>query len=453
MQTVERGKTLEKEKKKKFSVKWLLIAGVGFLVLALVAAVLFTPLGGGMLRRTAAPTVTLEVVEGPELDEESGMYRILVQAVVTGRPAPEVYFNRNDELGELEAHMTAIYLASGASFQLRASVTNIAGTATAALELTAPPDTADNGDGNGDGDGNGNGDDNGDGNGGNGGAPANQNPIIQSVTVSVDPIFMTEPVTFTVSASDPDGDPLTYHWIFLGPGMGHSGDLPPAGGSSKQYTPNTHGVWSLTVVVQDGRGGEAVFEQQYVVNPVVVLNPIQPECGWVVDDYIAFHGGLHIYVGETSMNKMTRGFLSFDIADIRMGTVHKVELRMANPTVLGNPEPFKTSGVLALGMIFYDYHWGAQRIYLSDYDAGGETYLFGRVEYDFTYVSEPGGDAPNLANAVQFRMTDDFADWSRFQMRIRFTNENPQNNNQDDGVRYDLENIYLKIWYFESTDN
>ena len=423
--------------------KLLLIGGVSFLVIALVAVAAFSAVGRGLFDRSQAPTVELEIVEGPELDEESGMYRILVQAVVTGRPAPTISFNRNDEFGEVEEHMAVIYLAAGASFQLQVSVANSAGTTTATIDLNAPEDTADNGDDDDDKD-----DDN-----GNGGAPANRNPVIQSVSVSADPIFMNEPVTFTVSASDPDGDPLTYHWIFLPPATGHAGDLPPAGGSNKQYTPNTHGVWSLAVVVQDGRGGEAVFEQQYVVNPVVVLNPLQPECGWVVDDYIAFHGGLHIYVGETSMNLMTRGFLSFDISDIRMGTVHKVEFGMADPTVFGNPEPFKTSGALALGMLFYDYYWGAQRIYLSDYDAGGDTFLFSRMDNEFTYVSLPGGGEPSLANAVQFRMIDDFAEWSRFQMRIRFANENSNNNNAEDGLRYDLEHIYLKIWYFESTDN
>ena len=445
---------MEEVKKKKLPKKWLLIGGAVFLVLVLVAAVLFTPLGGGVLRLAAAPTVTLEIVEGPELDEESGMYRILVQAVVTGRPVPTISFNRNDELGEVEGHLTVIYLAAGASFQLQVSVTSSAGTASATLDLTAPEDTASNGD---DDNGNGNGDDNGDTGNGNGDdgddngdtgsdppPPANRNPVIHSVSVSVDSIIAHEPVTFTVSASDPDGDPLTYHWIFMPIGETPMGTS-PAEGATKQYTPDLATEWYLSLLVRDGRGGEATFYQTYIVTAVGLSGPVKAEWGWIEKDHWVTDDFL--YIGDSIRNNIGRGFLSFDISDAPPGVViYKVELRMANPLVYGNPSFMHSApSQKAVGIEFYKDYWGERPIDLPDYNRPWLTRVATTTNYDITIVSVRGGSNPQMASALQISLNNEDP---RFQLRVQFNHEVSNNNSGWDGVEWSIDDVYLKVWYY-----
>lgn len=59
---------------------------IGLLILALIfflnpLKVFFSPPQG-------APTITLKIAEGPELDDDTDLYRIVVEAVVFGNPDP-----------------------------------------------------------------------------------------------------------------------------------------------------------------------------------------------------------------------------------------------------------------------------------------------------------------------------------------------------------------------------
>jgi len=80
-------------------------------------------------------------------------------------------------------------------------------------------------------------------------APANRNPVINSLTVN--PTFaiaFLTPFTYGASASDPDGDTLTYIWDLAGnERSGSSGSIT----FSRGFT----GIFRLTVT--DGRGGSA----------------------------------------------------------------------------------------------------------------------------------------------------------------------------------------------------
>jgi hypothetical protein len=73
--------------------------------------------------------------------------------------------------------------------------------------------------------------------------------IVSGPEATPNPAEANKPVQFSVSAEDPDGDPLSYAWDF---GDGGSG-----GGASASHVFAVGGTYTVTVTVSDGRGGWA----------------------------------------------------------------------------------------------------------------------------------------------------------------------------------------------------
>ncbi|PTQ51583.1 MAG: hypothetical protein HSCHL_1286 [Hydrogenibacillus schlegelii] len=85
---------------------------------------------------------------------------------------------------------------------------------------------------------------------------SNHNPVITGLTYSPTSNIVAgyTRMAFTVSAYDPNGDPLTYRWQVRDP----SGRISDIGtGNSITWTPPFPGTWEMNVVVTDGRGGMA----------------------------------------------------------------------------------------------------------------------------------------------------------------------------------------------------
>ncbi|MBM3317402.1 MAG: hypothetical protein FJY75_06075 [Candidatus Eisenbacteria bacterium] len=81
--------------------------------------------------------------------------------------------------------------------------------------------------------------------------PTNRSPQILSVTVAPGSVPAGGVAVVTVSATDPDGDALTYAYQVTG------GAIVGAGASATWTAPSTAGAHSVTVTVSDGNGGTA----------------------------------------------------------------------------------------------------------------------------------------------------------------------------------------------------
>ncbi len=79
----------------------------------------------------------------------------------------------------------------------------------------------------------------------------NGNPTISSVTVTPGSVAANGNVTVAITASDPDGDALTYAYTATG------GAIQGSGANATWTAPGQAGSYSVTVTVTDGKGGTA----------------------------------------------------------------------------------------------------------------------------------------------------------------------------------------------------
>lgn len=82
-----------------------------------------------------APAIKLEIYEGPTLGDNVYYYR--VRAIVTGNPAPEVEFSRDDSNGAWGEYIAQVnFYDPPGTYALIATATNSEGTATDSIEIT-----------------------------------------------------------------------------------------------------------------------------------------------------------------------------------------------------------------------------------------------------------------------------------------------------------------------------
>jgi hypothetical protein len=92
--------------------------------------------------------------------------------------------------------------------------------------------------------------------------PMNDDPLIENVTLSGDPSSLANPVTYSVSYSDIDGDSITIKWYLEEEEIGSDDQ------GQRYIYPDQN---NLTVVIDDGNGG--------MDSRTLVINTIPPE-GW-----------------------------------------------------------------------------------------------------------------------------------------------------------------------------
>ena len=372
--------------KKSFFVPLIIV----LVLIILVLLFLISPLSDLVFPTDTEPTLALAVVEKVGPDQATGLYRVVVEAQVEGKPEPQVSFNRNDGMGQVEANRTLLLLEEDENFLLKAIASNPSGTVVAELELfggimvgastgtvgpggspapdgSGAPDPGDGGNGDdeetppppGDGD---NGDP-GPGDGGDNGEdepdPVNRPPVITSITKSSGTVLLNDNITITAHASDPDGDPLTYAWSANGGTIASN----PAVNPISWTAPDTAGTYRVTLTVRDGRDGEAVDSIDITVRaPIGAEAPepgvfVPPDVPLVSQRTITIElkqiGSVNsagtivgiAQVGDDSDNRGYQGFMTFDLSSIP-STATIVSARLVEPRVLIFGDPFGELGTL-----------------------------------------------------------------------------------------------------------
>lgn len=104
-------------------------------------------------------------------------------------------------------------------------------------------------------------------------APANQPPVISSLTADEERVNPSGDCQVRCVASDPDEDELSYVWSASG------GDISGEGAVVTWVAPEEVGAYTITVKVTDGRGGEATMQLtiDVIVNHAPVIESLAAE--------------------------------------------------------------------------------------------------------------------------------------------------------------------------------
>lgn len=353
---------------------------------------------------TVAPTISLEIYEGPTYSAGDDICFYRIKATVTGNPAPTVTFSKDDSGGAWGAKKVQINIHRGQSYNLTAIAKNSAGEASASKNLTW------------------------------GCGEENRNPVINDITLSSASIKTGQAYDVTGVASDADGDPLTYKWIVSG-----GGAVNDTLNTMKWTTPAAAGSYTITLKVKDGRGGEATQTKTVDVESVVASLSVPEVIG--ESGYIEQGGPVHvaggdmdIFAGDSSTNKMIRGYVSFNTAALAGKTIDSAELTFNLKQTWGD------SGFLG-GLWVGVVNWGAEPLVPADFDLGGLGLQLFSSAGGGSFICNVAGLKTQLQNAVT-------AGQSRFQIRIHWSNGVSDLNNNFDGWEYDQTGgVILNITY------
>ncbi len=349
-----------------------------------------------------APTIKLEIYEGPTYSAADDVCYYRIKAVVTGKPAPTVKFNKDDSLGTLGKKNAQINIHRGESYTLTATAKNSEGEKTASITLQWG---------------------------------CNSNPVINDITLSSATIEINKTYDVTASATDPDGDSLTYKWTVSGGAINNDAANP-----MKWTTPNAAGDYTITVKATDGKGGEATKSRTVSagapapVEQSVDINIDTGLSGYIIVEMVAYAGTVYTFVGDYTNNKQMKSYLSFNIngiSSLDVATITGASLIMPVDAIIGHPELMPNVHVKV-----FDY---GSSLELADQGAGGD---FVKIFPTSSTMTSFNFTSPELIAALQNAVDSNS---QRFQLKISLDGIN--SDGVGDWYRFILANIKLHVEY------
>ena len=159
----------------------------------------------------------------------------------------------------------------------------------------------------------------------------NQPPVIASLTAAPGKVELGGISTITCTATDPDGDTLSYTWSATG------GTFSVAEEAISWKAPATDGKFVISVTVNDSKGGTAERQLTIIAGTpeiTVLLDPLPDESGSV---YSTGDLVTSWVVGDKAANNGARAFFSFDISGLARAEIKEAKLILRIKDTVGNP--------------------------------------------------------------------------------------------------------------------
>jgi hypothetical protein len=361
-----------------------------------------------------SPTITLAIYEGPVYSPADNIYYFRVAATVTGSPNPAISWSKDDSGAAWGNKKAQVNISPGGTYTLTATATNSKGTASANIILAAPGSSSSSTSSS-----------------STTSTSINHAPDVADINVSGGAHYTDTVYTVSAAASDSDGDTLTYAWSATG-GTWVNPNINPA----QWRTPAAAGTYTLTLTVNDGRGGITVRTKDVAVTVLSLVNLSVPavyaEGGYIEKSGITNAGGC-VFAGDSAGNQYCRGYMSYNITSLAGATIDTATVSFVLKQVLGNPVEHAGS---SMSLQIVDY--GATAITQDNLGLPG-TPIFNATAPTFSF----NGAAlkTQLQNAIN-------AGKQRFQICVGFTAPNFDSDGVWDGWEYDQTGITLNIQYY-----
>jgi hypothetical protein len=369
-------------------------------------------------------SIRLQIYEGPlySAADDTCYYRIA--AVVTGNPKPEVKFSRDDSRGNAGPAATQINLKRNATtYTLTATASNVNGTVMDSMTLSWG---------------------------------CNASPVITEMKLSSDIIYVSKQYDVSVTASDPEGNAISYKWTVSGGSLDNDSLQ-----NVKWTTPSKPENYEVKVEITDSMGAKSAKTISVYVGsanaPETTAKQTAPETtspettaatttepseqsinlGKKTEEggYIEYGGQTYaagnIYAGDSAGNKPCAGFISFDIGSLSGKNVKSAKLTFSSGTVQGKPLEYLDAFWINI------VEWGERPIAQKDFRLAGVA---------VQSFAGPGiaCTADKLKSELQKAINDGN---SRFQIRVHFAGPYTDNDDTRDGWEYLQQNINLKVTY------
>jgi len=106
-----------------------------FIILAAILAISLIGLSATCLAPGEAPTLSLEIYDGPDYSESDDICYYRIEATAQGMPEPDIEFTEDDNVNPLGSGRVEVGVEVGDSYTLTATATNSAGTSTFSITL------------------------------------------------------------------------------------------------------------------------------------------------------------------------------------------------------------------------------------------------------------------------------------------------------------------------------
>ena len=405
-----------------------------FTIIAIVIIISLVGLSATCLAPGEAPTLVLEIYDGPDYSESDNMCYYRVEATATGMPAPEIEFNTGDNVSLLGSGRVEVGVEIGNSYTLTATATNLAGTASVPISLKGDcgedvPDeetVEEDADGDADADGDDDADTDTDAE-----APTIELEIyegpfpVESICVYRVKAIVTGSPNPTIIFSKDDSGGI---W----------------GTKKTQVNLNNPGdTYTLTATATNPEGSASdsielswgCDEPEPEPEPEPELYETSIAATPEISGYILKDGsvmlGLWARMCDTESDTYTKGYLSFDISRLHGKTVQDAEMSFTNIVSWGNPESFASSIVVKV----YNYI----RLDASDFAIGGVQ--LPSIPISVTSYTISGN---TLKNELQDVLDNEVRDY--FQIKLGLSGVT-NNDGDTDGVDIYFDEAVLYISY------
>lgn len=161
---------------------------------------------------------------------------------------------------------------------------------------------------------------------------ANQDPHISTLVAVPDIVLPGGRSTITCVASDSDSEWVSYNWSASG------GSISGVGDTAAWFAPNKNGTFDITVVVSDGRGGEAkehVSVTAAAAIELVTIKAVSKESGMVSSE--GDRVSSRAMAGDDDKDIGYRAFWSYDIQGLAGTEIKDASLRFVTRSISGGP--------------------------------------------------------------------------------------------------------------------